>query len=171
MKTHFIVEIRGFNAGETDLRDYCSRAPALETAPELGAVFEAAFEAIYENPNNDKYCALLFVGHADRVPAGSEDQRRSEEETASLQRADFARSWILEMVNGLAQSYGYQEHADWETVERVASFKVGLGAANLATPYGTQAAGVENRRLRIIVSGLNVDVINQRNGAHFEIRG
>ena len=171
MKTHFTVEVRGFNSGETDLRDYLARAPALETSPQLALIFEAAYEAIYDNPNNDKYCALLFVGHADRVPAGSEAQRRADEEKASYERADHARSWVLEMVNGLAQAYQNPPQAGWDQVENVSAFKVGVGAADLAEPPGTLPAAFQNRRVRMVVAGRNVSVIDQNNEGYFILSG
>ncbi|WP_353641771.1 hypothetical protein [Mesorhizobium sp. WSM2239] len=160
MKTHFMLEVRGFNAGETDIRDRLARDPILAADPQLAYVYEAVYEAVYDNPDGLKYCAVLCIGHADRVPAGSEDNRRAEEEKAAQERADNARSWILEMVNDLAYSAGYSPQQDWPNVERAVAYQVGVGAASLATPPGTLSAGLKNRRVEIVIAGVNVDVID-----------
>jgi hypothetical protein len=171
MKTHFNFEVRGFDAGETDIRDRLARDPILTADPQLAYVYEAVYEAIYDNPDGLKYCAVLCVGHADRVPAGSEDDRRAQEEKAAEERADNFRSWILEMVNDLANSAGYIPTADWPSAERAVAYKVGVGAANLATSPGTLAAGLQNRRVEIVIAGAGVDVIDTYDGQEFILGG
>jgi hypothetical protein len=171
MKTHFNLEIRGFNAGETDIRDYVARSATLGSDPELALVYESVFEAVHDNPDGQKYCAVLFIGHADRVPAGSEDARRAEEEKAAQERADNARSWTLQKVNELAVAAGLGQLPDWASAEHAVAYQVGVGAADLATPPGTLPAGLENRRVEIVVAGLNVNTIDQNDNANFLVRG
>jgi hypothetical protein len=171
MKTHFNLEVRGFNAGETDIRNYVARSATLGADPQLALVYQSVFEAQYDNPDGQKYCAILFIGHADRVPVGSEDARRTEEEKAAQERADAARSWTLEKVNDLANAAGFAPLPDWPSAEHAVAYQVGVGAASLATPPGTLAAGVENRRVEIVVAGLNVSIIDQNDGADLLVRG
>jgi len=167
MKKHFTLEVRGFNSGETDMRDRLARDPPLAADPQLAHVYEAVYQAVYENPNGTSYCAVLCIGHADRVPWGPEADRRAQEESAAEERADHARSWILDMVNDLASSAGYATQPDWPSVDRAVAYKVGVGAANLATAPGTLAAGLQNRRVEIVVAGEGVDVIEANDGQDF----
>jgi len=169
MKQHFQVEVRGFEAGETDIRDYLTRVGGLGAAPELEYVYQAAYEATHDNPDGQKYCSILVIGHADRVPAGSEEDRRKDEEETAEARADYLRSWTLDMMNAQAAAANLQPLPDWPSVEHVTSFKVGVGAAALVEPAGTIAAAKKNRRVEIVVAGLNVSVIDQHDGQEYII--
>jgi hypothetical protein len=171
MKTHFNLDVRGFKAGETDIRDYVLRSATLDSDPQLALVYQSVFEAVYDNPDGLKYCSVLFIGHADRVPAGSEDARRAEEEKGAQERADYTRSWTLDKVNQLAIAAGLPQQQVWSDVEHVVAYQVGVGAASLATPAGTQAAGHENRRVEIVVAGLNVSIIDQNDTANLTVYG
>ena len=171
MKTHFNIDVRGFNAGETDIRDYVARSATLDSDPQLALVYESVFEAVFANPNGQKYCAILFIGHADRVPAGTENARRADEEKAAQERADNARSWTLEKVNALATAAGFTPVPDWASADNAVAYQVGVGAANLAVTPGTLAAGLENRRVEIVVAGLNVSIIDQNDTADLVVRG
>ena len=165
MKASFVVEIRGYNAHETDFTALLNRRPDLQ-APEVSAIIDSAFEA-FENAGGNKSSAIVILGYSDRedAPGLTDQQRRASELQASQARADSASAWLLDKVNSVAQASGMQIEIDWKGVATVDVEAIGVGASDLAQQPVTEQDRLNNRRIRFLVSGNNVSAVIDRDGS------
>jgi len=164
MRARFVVEIRGYNAHQTDFRILLDRRPDLH-APEVTAIIDSAFEA-RENTGENKSCAVVIVGYSDRedTPGLTDAQRRASELQASRDRANSASAWLLDKVNELAQGSDLQIEVEWKGIPTVAVEAIGVGASDLAQPPASEQDRLNNRRIRFLVSGNNVSAVTDRDG-------
>ncbi|SDI25545.1 hypothetical protein SAMN05216603_12912 [Pseudomonas benzenivorans] len=161
MKARYYFVVSAYVDGETDFATLLARRPLTANAPELGWLVDAAYEAQYENPDGTKKCSILFVGHSDRndtAGVSPSDRVRSEHER-SKERAESARTWLLDRLNDRAQAAGQVLNLEWLEVDSVVAFAVGVGASQLAKEPVAMNDRLFNRRIYIVLEGLNVAAI------------
>jgi hypothetical protein len=160
MRTQFNVEVRGFNAGEYDISDYLARSPELAAWDGLARVIDAAYEAVYSNPEGTKHFGISFVGYSDRAVSGDETARRAAEEKAANERCAKAGLWFGQELGARAAATGQPVYPHWADTPHLVGFRMGVGATSLAAPPGTSVAALKNRRLEFIVQGIGVAAID-----------